>query len=426
MNNNFFKNRLGELYDFSIIKTELGKGTLLDNNNKYEVNWALNMDLKGEITFVVTLNRNIPCERNGEFIKYHLNGYTTDKVWLVTCKNINLNTETFNTETEKIIYLGIANIIEFKKKSYEQKKCYKSLTLKAAINNFKFNGLEFEKRGTRFIRNKFTSILFNKSIEFKLKDNTDDIDSLIKSKRIESAIMSYLSFDVEEKYDAEKINDFLIKICWFISLITLNTTFIPYIEIIDERRVVYKKLRGNILNYKYSDNGLIDNLCIKSGIKNILESNFSKFVSLKDDLEITKFIHTLLKIEKESTIEFKLVFLILAYEQIATKFLLLKGTVTEDKIKDYNIQQKIQEINSIFKFIPKSYNGDDLRGNVRNDIFHLGEIPLLNSEQKINIFNKYYDLLCNILFRILEYDGEYISRNSHKSVNVNELYTRAK
>lgn len=416
MDSNLFKNRLGELYDFSLVRNESGKGIITDrNSNQYEVNWNLNMDLKGELIVVITSDKSIPCVEE-EFIIYNLEGYAIDNAWSVRGENIILNSEMFKSEINALMYIGTARIVEFKKNNYNTSKD-DNLVLKAAMNNFNFKGLELTENGSIRSWNKFTSKTQNKCIEFRLKENSKELYELIQCKRIENAVMSYLSFNIDSKYKMCEIDDFLTDISWFISFITLNATFIPYLEILDNKDVIYKKMFGSRLNYKYSNNGIIDNFYIRSGIKNIIESNFKEYLLLKDDLEITKIINTLLKIEKESIIEYKLVFLILAYEELTTKFLLLNGK-DEKTIKGYNIQQKIQQINSILKFIPSSHQGDDLRDNVRNDMFHFGDIPLLSFDEKKEIFNKYHELLYKILFKILKYNGKYISRITSESIDV--------
>lgn len=57
-------------------------------------------------------------------------------------------------------------------------------------------------------------------------------------------------------------------------------------------------------------------------------------------------------------------------------------------------------------------NDDTLRASVRNPLFHQGEIPLLSLEEKIDFFQKYYDLLIRIILRILNYTGDYMCRET--------------
>lgn len=52
---------------------------------------------------------------------------------------------------------------------------------------------------------------------------------------------------------------------------------------------------------------------------------------------------------------------------------------------------------------------DNLRNNIRNPLFHQGEIPDLPIQDKIKLFKDYYGLLMRIVLRILRCDGEYRS-----------------
>lgn len=103
--------------------------------------------------------------------------------------------------------------------------------------------------------------------------------------------------------------------------------------------------------------------------------------------------------------------MIMAYEYITFKYLLNKE-LTQDNIGD-NIQKKLYQLNKYLRFIPSEMMKDNLRDSVRNPLFHQGRITLLTLSEKIDLFKKYYDLLIQIILRILSYNGEYISRVTH-------------
>jgi len=149
---------------------------------------------------------DIHYDQNGKFVYYNLDGYTLDNVWLVRGEKVIFHENTFNMETGIVTYIGTAQVVEFKKKIFDNNS---GLCLKAAINNFNFHGLQFTKNGNRNVRNKFTTIIQGKSVEFKLMDNSESLNELIQGKRVENAVMSNLSFNVEDKYNIGELDVFL-------------------------------------------------------------------------------------------------------------------------------------------------------------------------------------------------------------------------
>ncbi|QPW62109.1 hypothetical protein [Clostridium botulinum] len=417
MSNEIFKKQFGELYDLSIIKYECGKGLLSNDNNEYSVNWELNMDIKGDITLMVCLNQRIKYSTTNEFIKYNLIGTTLNNTWKVLAKDIMFNICEVEINECKYKLTGSPKTVDFVKIKNNFIKKNNKIRLKAGINNFKFAGLEYSNNNGRYIRDKFKVDINETEVYFKLKENIKQIEQFIEGHRIESAVMSYICFDIEQNYNIEDIEKFLSDISWFLSLITLNTTFVPYIEIYNNDEIIYKRLKNDILKYRYSKNEIIDNFNIKNGIKNIFNENFNHYVEIKDCLKLPEFINTLLKIENEDIIEFKLVFLILAYEQILTNYLLSENAIKEKEIEKLSIEDKIKKVNGILRFIHSKNQGSDLRSGVRNPLFHTGLLTLLKFDERIDIFNKYYDMIFKIIFKIIGYKGEYIERIEHSVVD---------
>lgn len=89
----------------------------------------------------------------------------------------------------------------------------------------------------------------------------------------------------------------------------------------------------------------------------------------------------------------------------------------EETIIDSNIQQKLGKLNKQLRFIPKEYLGDRLR-SVRNPLFHLGVIPFMDTKELNVFYNEYNELLMKIYLKIIQYDGQYISRINFKVNNL--------
>ena len=68
------------------------------------------------------------------------------------------------------------------------------------------------------------------------------------------------------------------------------------------------------------------------------------------------------------------------------------------------------------KFIPAHLLGKSLRNGVRNPLFHQGDIPDMNMDEKYDLYTEYLDLLVRITLRILKYDGKYITPVGNYSV----------
>lgn len=104
--------------------------------------------------------------------------------------------------------------------------------------------------------------------------------------------------------------------------------------------------------------------------------------------------------------------MLMAYEYLLTKYLINQNSLRQDQVSK-SVQDKLSLLNNHLRFIPSQMMDDTLRGAVRNPLFHQGEIALMNLNDKIDIFKKYYDLLIRIVLRILGYTGKYMSVVTH-------------
>lgn len=120
------------------------------------------------------------------------------------------------------------------------------------------------------------------------------------------------------------------------------------------------------------------------------------------------FTHNLLGMYEGKFLETKIAGLLLSYEYVLTNYLLSIG-LGQSKVLDLSIKDKLYRLNNDLRFIPSRLLGDKIRTNVRNPLFHTGELTLLNTSEKIEFFKEYFDLLIQIVLKLLGYSGEYIS-----------------
>jgi hypothetical protein len=77
-------------------------------------------------------------------------------------------------------------------------------------------------------------------------------------------------------------------------------------------------------------------------------------------------------------------------------------------------------LNGFLRFIPSGLLGEELRADIRNPLFHTGTIVGADVLTLWSWFTRYFDLLIQIFFVILNFRGAYISwvTNAPQSVPV--------
>ncbi|MEF2248811.1 hypothetical protein V1L65_28155 [Paenibacillus sp. IITD108] len=404
----YFRSTSGDLFDYSIIKNINGQGTLHGDSTR-PVNWALSVDITGNKYLII--ETEMVSDFGGFYVnymsdkKYRLEGRSSDDQWTIKCDDIDISSTAFSLVDNQTTFICSFEQI-FLQKHFEAIK-----SVRAYISNFHFLGLESTNYGGSFLRDKFTIHIQNRQLEFKLLESSTVVKNLIKSGRIPSAIMSSLSVEINNDESIEDINNLLTNISFFLSTLTLNHNFCHVIEYESNDEVVMIEIANKMVS-KYHGNILIDNLRISSGIKLIFEKSFMKYVELKEELDLVRFTHLIVELYQQRFIELKLATLIIAYEQLLTKYLLYSGVDIE---KLENIQQKLGAINKLMRFIPKVLQDGELRDGVRNPLFHTGSIPFKTNEEIRSIYFEYQDLLMRIYLRIINYGGSYISRIDHNT-----------
>ena len=140
-------------------------------------------------------------------------------------------------------------------------------------------------------------------------------------------------------------------------------------------------------------------------------------MTLNTELGLSSFITSILGMYEGKFLEHKLAGLILSYEYLLTKYLAKLGN-NYDTIKELSIQDKLRRINTYMRFIPSHLLADTLRQDVRTALFHTGVISGLTYKEKLEIYPEYYDLLIQIILRILDYKGKYITPHDYNAISL--------
>ncbi|BAB75674.1 hypothetical protein DSM107007_51040 [Nostoc sp. PCC 7120 = FACHB-418] len=390
----YFANRLGDIYQYSRIPYKCGEGKS-DQNTKYF--WELCIDASGNIIFVLHGKEPLQNLENGSQIQ-SFSGISNDEIWEIECTNLHFLAQTGELPN-RLTSFYLPDYIFLKKKEQETKH----LTLaKAYFSNFIFSPLDCE-RGF-FVKIK------GKELCFQMLENNKQLVDLIDIQRINNAILSQVSIPINKYENIDAIKEEIISISWFLSFLDLNLNFTPLIEYYADNEVMQYSIENTVKN-PFSRNYIIDNFRINGGIPKAFNDCYEIYKVLQPKIDINTCIGFLAEINQQKYIDLKLATMIMAYEYITFKYLLNKE-LTQDNIGD-NIQKKLYQLNKYLRFIPSEMMKDNLRDSVRNPLFHQGRITLLTLSEKIDLFKKYYDLLIQIILRILSYNGEYISRVTH-------------
>ncbi|WP_099240392.1 hypothetical protein [Synechococcus sp. BDU 130192] len=422
----YFKNRLGETYKFSVIPYMYGEGYGLHSifllfilkilNNKYSrllvlyfyrevhqsplYSWELCVDVCGKSILVLTSKENyglIP-RRINFFI-----GVSSDNTWNIACKKIKvLNVKSCCSDTEENIDFLYCRPF-YVELSQESCSLIQPDYAKVFLSNFHQNDNEIYVE------------IQEKLIHFQSLKNTKEILAFIEMERLSGAILSEMLIPFKKHETTEDIQYQIQSISKFLSFLRLNSILPFVIEYQSEKEAIQYSITNypqHPLNRNYS---VIDNSFIHRGIPNAFSCIYSNYVDLQAKfntkqatLNINRLISFMVEINRQRYMDVKLATLIIAYEYFMSKCLLDHG-ISSDKINNQNIQQKLGEINKVFRFIPKQMTGDTFRGNLRNPLFHEGEIPNLPIEEQISLFENYYDLLIRMVLRLFKYSGEYRS-----------------
>lgn len=411
----YFKHRFIDVYEYSIMDYKSGRGKLSLGGKTFQVGWEVLIPVSGEIIMVISSDDVFSLfffainNDSGE-----LTGTTEDGEWIINAKEIMITSVSSKLDTSSTTLTCSVNYFNCKKVNNDFKKNH----LVGYMSNFDFTGVQISERDGKYVKDSLSVRLHDRECVFRQLEHRKDILERIKSKRIDRAILSTLTFSILNTEKNEDTNQFIEYISWFLSLVNVKATLVPIITYYNDQNELIELEYRNLISSPYHSNVIIDNHRCLGGLVKYFDECYGNFVSLYNELGLNVFINSILGMYEGKFLEHKIAGLILSYEFLLTKYLVKAGD-DYDRIKVWSIQDKLRSLNRYMRFIPARLLADTFRQDVRNALFHTGEISTLSYDEKIDIFFEYYDLLIQIILRILNYRGKYITPRDY---SVSPLY----
>jgi len=406
----YFIDRLAGLYELSPVKYLSGTGELHFNNIISSVQWELVVPITGEHTLFL---HHKGYSDLGLFIDpkilgnpgFSLSGSSSYGEWDVSIPTIQIFDVSTSINSEMLISMNCyAREILLRKCGTIHNEIDH---IKGLIRNFDFLGSEVTQDGSRSSLDKIRVIIRNKEISFRTIKDSNMVKALLKSKRIDRALLSTVTLPLDQGENIEEIYSLLKTICWLLSLINVNACLCPIVQQWSGQELIAINIR-NLISSQFHRNIIIDNKNVRNGIVDIFNNCYEEYCNIDSAINLSIFVSNLLGMYEGKFLEHKIVGLLLSYEYILTKYLIYLGH-DENEVAKLSIQDKLRRLNIILRFIPSRLLGDILRENVRNPLFHSGELTLLNTDEKTNVFKEYFDLLIQIVLKLIGYTGGYIS-----------------
>lgn len=412
----YFERRIGDIFDLSPIPYISGSGDLRNLNYSVSVDWELNVSITGESILVLTSNARINNEdivdSNRRFVKWELTGSTANNSYTIKGEGVILHRSSYSSNDMQCVYH-----CRFQQIDITTARPMELTRLDSLLRNFTFWGLEFSACGTDNVRDKFHVLAANRRINFHLSPHEKKVKELIDNERIDQALMSEVHIPLNTDEALDDGLQILFTLQWIISLLNLNQVSAPVVKLMSGDNIYGWRILQP-LTTPYMSGEIIDNFHINGGIKIFIETLYDRIVSLDGSLGLRRFIDMVLTMNQQRTVEFKLAGLLLAYEFLCTSFLTYSRATPSI---DSNIQQKLNCVNTHLRFIPRTFLDDTLRADIRNPLFHQGQIVEANIQQLYKWYTSYFDLLLHIIFAILGYNGTFLSRVDYTLVTVKDM-----
>ena len=399
----YFERRLGDIFNLSPIPYIAGNGELSDGTTPIQVQWELNVSVTGEPVLALSTKTIIGPDRmakGSDFVQWSLTGHSQDNVYAVKTDGVILPRLSVTWGEEYATYFGQFKVMELNCTGGGSPSL-----LQALVRNLDFMGLEWSQHGTEQRRDKFHVNVAGRQVYFHNYSEHKRIKELIEIDRIDRAILGEIHLPIVAGESVEAAITKLEMIEWLTALLMMNRTFAPVVRLTD---------KGNLCGWRilelasdpYRRSDIVDNHLIPCGMKTAIESAYANFVTLDPKLDLRRFIDMVLWMRSQKYVEFRLAGLLLSYEFFTTKFLTEIG---KPPSQESNIEQKLNQLNADLRFIPKAMLDETLRKDIRNPLFHLGAIVGANPQTLWDWYTSYYDLLIQIVFVVIGYNGNYIS-----------------
>lgn len=404
----YFERRLGDIYDLSPIPYVAGVGELSDGTAPIQARWELNVSVTGKPVLAISTKKVIGPDRMakaGRFVEWRLVGKSTDGEYTATAEGVILSNLSFSSAEEYTTYFG-----HFRQMDLLRAGANSPTRLEALVRNLDFVGLEWSQHGSAKRQDKFHVTVAGRQVYFHNYAEQKRLKELIEIDRLDRAILGEIHVPIVADESLETAMTTLEMIEWFTAFLTMNRTSAPVIRLTDQ---------GNLCGWRIMELGsdpfrrgdIVDNHLIPAGMKAAFETAFANFLRLDPKLDLRRFIDMMLVMRNQKQLEFMLAGLLLSYEFFTTKFLTDQG---KPPPQESNVQQKLNQLNSYLRFIPKDMLDDTLRKDIRNPLFHQGAIVGADMATLWDWYTSYFDLLIQIVFVVLGYSGNYISPINHQ------------
>ncbi|MCD6118619.1 hypothetical protein J7K50_02145 [bacterium] len=242
----------------------------------------------------------------------------------------------------------------------------------------------------------------------------------LDSQVLPRAIVSCIKVDLLENDDVRHAEDSAALLCWMLSVACANLVCISFARTVTTGGSFLKTSIRTTASDEYVAFGqYIDNVNIANGIRSFIEQCSHTYDARRAELQLDRYIHWLLYSFSDIAVEARMTALILALEVITSAHARVADGLTDEQLEQKSIQDKMKLLNGHLRFIPARFLGDNLRANVRNPLFHLGNVIRYDTGKLFEIYRQYLDIALQILFRILGYTGQYLNpSNDYKPTSV--------
>lgn len=406
----FFRSDLGVGNDFSPLPYLSGSGTLRRNGESYALDWELAYSTTGRYRFVLTSStptEGIEPDTNELFTEYSFHGTTGDNSFTIAAERVIVHTQSFST-FEQFRQRYFCNFSQLRLTRNSASNAPTSV--QALVSNLDFIGTQrtFNSRGGSSLDH-FTADVDGRTITFRHGAPREQLLRLIRSGQIDRGLIGEISLPFQDKDAVNSVLDLLDSLCWMTTFLTMNRTMPLIVRFISEEEtceVIVRDLRTS----PHRDEGIVDNFLCKGGLTVAVRSRFNAFRTLETSLELRRVIDMTQLMLEQSHVEFRLAALLLCMEFFLTKFLTQRNVQPGD-----NVQQKLRQANRHLRFISADLLDDELRDEIRNPLFHLGQIVGRTPVELFRVFQRYYDLLVRMILVELGWDGLYISPISNNA-----------
>ncbi|EMM76010.1 hypothetical protein [Leptospira santarosai] len=381
-----FSEIYGILSHLSTLPYLSGSGSISRDGNSYlPVEWELILLADGnhDLRLHTSDTLNIGNSPNGFSRELKLVGTTNDGNFHIASDSIVIN------EVQSKIYLASSRSDLIIKKSILSIK-----SIRAHLLNFdsllipddvQFNG---------------------KMFHFQRQEKYREIISALKARQLHQACLYLLESSVTDN-NYETYLDDIEDLSWILSLTQLQSIAPVLVEGVDGEGITCIYIISSFDGFRYDRRDLLRQK--ENSISEFIEAVETTIRNFPRD-SFHKSIHWITKAAQNDLMEVRWSHLILAFEYFLGFYLEVScGLTSEEVRKIKSVEQKLKKANGWLRFIPEIYLDEKLRKEIRNPLFHSGEIFSIPIDELVDLYYEFLDLLVRIVFRSMGYSGKYSS-----------------